>query len=100
MNQLFDRLDAGNVIMLVVMLIGLAAMAWLVRDARRECERQQRRAEEAEMWLLLADEEVAVLRQRLAAQMRRNRSLQQMYAALVQESVSLCGINLLSSTGR
>lgn len=57
-------------------------------EQRRQRQVQHRRAEEAEMWLMLADEEVAVLRQRLAALERRNRSLQQMYAALVQERLA------------
>lgn len=65
----------------------ILAVAYAIKQ-RRQRQAQQRRAEEAEMWLMLADEEVAVLRQRLAALERRNRSLQQMYAALVQERLA------------
>lgn len=59
-------------------------------EQRSQRQAQQRRAEEAEMWLMPADEEVVALRQRLAAQQRRNRSLQQMYAALLVSAADTC----------
>lgn len=73
---------AGPVVALL--LVVAAALAWLAREARRECAQQQRRAEEAEMWLLLADAEIAAVRRRLADVERRHGNLQQLYAQLTR----------------
>jgi hypothetical protein len=61
-------------------LVGLAlptigVLTWMWLDAERECKAQRIRAEEAETWLLLADEEAAALRRRLSAVERRNRTV-------------------------
>lgn len=60
-----------------IFLVALAlptvgVLTWMWIDAEQECKRQQRRAEEAELWLMLADEEVEAVRRRLADVERRH----------------------------
>jgi hypothetical protein len=74
------------VIALLVPLSGVLTWMWL--DAERECKRQQRRAEEAECWLQLADEEVEAVRRRLADVERRHGNLQAVYAQLTRRLLS------------
>ena len=62
----------------------MGVLTWMWRDAERECRAQQRRAEEAELWLMLTDEEIAAVRKRLADVERRHGNLQQMYAQLTR----------------
>jgi predicted negative regulator of RcsB-dependent stress response len=83
----FDALDGGfdfAVLVVVMLLTVVAALAWMVREARRECAQQQRRAEEAETWLMLTDEEVEAVRRRLADVERRHGNLQSVYAQLTR----------------
>lgn len=83
----FDVLDGSFdfVVLVVVMLLTVvAALAWMWREARRECAQQQRRAEEAELWLMLSDEEIAAVRRRLADVERRHGNLQMLYAQLTR----------------
>lgn len=63
-------------------------LAWMVREARQECARQQRRAEEAELWLLLADEEIAAARERLANAERSNAHVQALYSWHVRQRLA------------
>jgi hypothetical protein len=53
----------------------IAVLTWMWLDAERECKAQRIRAEEAECWLQLADEESAALRRRLSAVERRYRTV-------------------------
>lgn len=62
----------------------MGVLTWMWLDAEGECRRQQRRAEEAELWLLLADEEIAAVRRRLADVERRHGNLQAVYAQLTR----------------
>lgn len=83
----FDALDGGfdfATLVVLMQLVMVGVLAWMVRTARRECAQQQRRAEEAELWLMLADEEIAAVRKRLADVERRHGNLQQMYAQLTR----------------
>lgn len=70
----------------IALLVPLCAVfAWMWHDAERECREQRRRAEEAECWLLLADEEVEAVRRRLAEVERRHRNLQEIYATATRQ---------------
>ncbi|GIK73826.1 MAG: hypothetical protein BroJett021_28140 [Chloroflexota bacterium] len=85
MIQGFDRLDAGLSDLLgAMLLVVIAVLAWMVREARRECAALRQRAEVAELWCLLAEEEEATVRRRLADVERRHENLQQMYAQLTR----------------
>lgn len=90
MSALFDVLDGADFAGLVVLMLLTVAgvLAWMVREARQECTRQQRRAEEAELWLLLADEEIAAVRQRLANAERRHAHVQALYSWHVRQRLA------------
>lgn len=89
MIQGFDRLDAGLSDLLgAMLLVVIAVLAWMVREARQECARQQRRAEEAELWLLLADEEIDAVRERLANAERRHAHVQALYSWHVRQRLA------------
>lgn len=90
MSALFDAFDGADFAGLVVlMLLAVAGvLAWMVREARQECARQQRRAEEAETWLLLADEEIAAVRERLANAERRHAHVQALYVEMMRQRLA------------
>lgn len=90
MSALFDALDGADFVGLIVLMLLTVAgvLAWMVREARQECARQQRRAEEAELWLLLADEENAAVRERLANTERRHAHVQALYVGIVRQRLA------------
>lgn len=72
-------------IFLVALLATLCGvLTWMYMDAEREIRVQRNRLEEAELWLLLEDEELAALRKRLADVERRHGNLQAVYAQLTR----------------
>lgn len=88
--SLFDRLDAATLpdLLVAMLLVVVAILAWMVREARREMEQQCIRAEEMAMWAELQIEEINALRKRLAEVERRYENLQALYAGLVRHRLA------------
>ena len=63
-------------------------LAWMYADAEREIRIQRNRAEEAELWLMLEDEELDALRLRLAESEARYRLRSQTVCSLPIHRIS------------
>ena len=72
---------------LLIPLCGV--LTWMYADAEREVMIQRNRAEEAETWLLLADEEIEAVRLRLAESETRRRQRSQAVCSLPLHRISL-----------
>lgn len=83
----FDNVDLAGLVV-AMLIVAVAVLAWLVHVARREAASQQRQAEENWCWAELHRQEADAVRKRLHVMERRYATLQSLYADLVRQRLA------------